>query len=471
MRGERGGDPDGALAPGTLPFVRWGGFVATVLAVAAGCGGGSADELGDAPEVERIAFDAPLSDSVVAIGDQLLAGAGDGTDARGEGSPRLLRSSDLGESWEPVSLPGSPSEMEIDSFGYPRVVEGLAVVGGRALVEPRGADPTAGQPPAGDAYIWTSRDGIEWRGGRVAGPGSDLASIGVDVAGGVLVAGLMTGTSELSDDVDQFELYRSDDDGGSWTRASVSGVELGPGETVELRDVRGLGDGRLVAPYGLWGPAPDSGLSGPSGPRVLESSDGGITWQPGLCPPEAVTADGECILPETAGSLMLRDGQVSVDGGQAWQDPTIDPVPGSDPPADLEGVVELPGGGWLASAVGYETGDQSWGFLLRSDDGLRWRQLLAPDPCHNGAIGRPNSSVSQPVRLGERWLVAYSCDELISPLWSQLYVLSAAGTNPVEVPDSRRDAITYSESLVVGDVVVVPETTEGGTIGVVLLGP
>jgi hypothetical protein len=221
------------------PLVRWGGFVATVVVVAAGCGGGSADELGDAPEVQRIALDAPVSDSVVPIGDQLLASVGDGTHTHGEGSPRLLRSSDRGESWEPVSLPGAPSEMEIDSFGYPRVVEGLAVVAGRALVEPLGADPTAGEPPAGDAYIWTSRDGIEWRGGRVAGPGSDLASIGVEVAGGLLVAGLMTGTSEVANDVDQFELYRSNDDGGSWTRASVSRVELGPGETVELRDVWG----------------------------------------------------------------------------------------------------------------------------------------------------------------------------------------------------------------------------------------
>lgn len=196
---------------------------------------------------------------------------------------------------------------------------------------------------------------------------------------------------------------------------------------------------------------------------MLVSGDGGATWTTAACPAESV--DGRvCEPPDRAGDLLYRGSDVSVDDGRTWQPMAITPPAEPEPDRPrLDGVVEDGSGGWLAAASLSVPSDVSYGFLLRSEDGLRWDQLRHPDPCRSDDIGRPNSSYSVPVRLGDGWLVAYSCLALSTPEIAELLVVPGAEGEPRPVEGSQRDDVAYGEPVALGDTIVVPERPEGGS--------
>jgi hypothetical protein len=328
------------------------------------------------------------------LGRTLLAG---GRGSLGGDGVGLYRSDDLGETWEPAEPPDVPGWIDLHPASPTLVGDGLAAVGGRLRVD----DPAGGLAPAGDAYVWTTADGATWHGGRLTGPGP-WSAVTVHGVEGLLVAATTTGAPRPGAE-QRLELHRSTDDGRSWTRASVTGMTLPSDHEIEVVDLWRLGDGRLAAGLtrSVLGQSNDVP---PPDPIALVSADGGSTWTAAPCPVEPPTPrSGDCRRPDEPAELSLDE-----------IEPPVEAVDVEESPPSLEGAVELPGGGWLAAASAYETGDENHGFVLRSDDGSTWQPVLSPDDCAaRGDIERPNSSYSTPLRFGDRWLVAHTGDDVL----------------------------------------------------------
>jgi hypothetical protein len=487
-------------------MVRWsGGTVAATLLLAAACGDSSGEGAGPPPDVEVIeGVDGP-STNMVAVGDLLLAtpsGTSEGVDGT---SAALYRSEDGGRTWSPVGLPGAPERLHL-GLDQPAVVGDVVVVTGRAMDESEGVS-----VPGGTAYVWTSADGREWRGGAfVEGGMRPFAQVDVHAAADVLVAGLEMG-GDLIDEPSTYRLYRSEDGGGSWAPAHVpADLTIEPGGQMSLVDVWEVDGGRLVADLGLGQivTAPSAGASGPtttgfSGdvgappevvvvgpgdspagtqppsnerptgtPAVLASDDGGATWRLAPCPDDAAYSPEGCQRPEAYGDLRVRkqisERQVSVDGGATWHDLVTD-APRDD--LRIRSVVELDAGGWLATATWDEASDTSEGYLLRSTDGLHWEHLRPASlpPCESS---RPNTGFTDPVAFGDGWLTAYHCRDLITPQLSEVFVLDADGTDVSPVPGTRRTVVEYRTALVAeGEGVVVAERDGSADVDIVRLTP
>jgi hypothetical protein len=170
----------------------------------------------------------------------------------GEGYRAAVGSTDLGATWAPLALPGAPSRLDVRVH----VLDGAAVVGGVDHL----SDPIA-------PYLWTSSDGVTWRGGRAEGVTAP--------AGGVRS---VSGAS------------RQDD--GTYVAVVTDAVDV-----VQV---------------------------------VLTSEDGAV-WRAGDCPREnrvesaclPVATAGELSLPTGEPEVGL----VSLDRGDSWQRPTVGDVP------------------------------------------------------------------------------------------------------------------------------------------------
>lgn len=449
--------------PGPGSHVSWGRSrvvagvcLASLVPGVVACGDEGGDGGGARPQVDVDRFDIGVSlDQPIVLGDTLLAGSG--SHSLGADGVGLYRSDDRGETWEPAEPPGVPGWIDLHLASPALVDDGLAAVSGRLRVE----DPAGGLPPTGDAYVWTTSDGTTWRGGRLTGPGPSVVTVhGVD---GLLVAATTTGRSRPGGE-QRLELYRSADDGASWTRAGVTGLTVLPDQVIEVVDLWRLGDGRLAA--GLSREVLGASSDDPPLDRTaLVSADDGATWTAAPCPVEAPRWSSECRRPDEPAGVTLDE-----------IDPPAEAVDVEEDPPSLEGAVELPGGGWLAAASAQETGDKNHGFVLRSDDGSSWRPILSPDDCAaREDIERSNSWYSTPVSFGEGWLVAYACGDVIGTAESTLYLLDADGTNPTEIPDAALpDGLGYGQPLTVGagdDVLVLAGGDEGSASLVVRLRP
>jgi BNR/Asp-box repeat len=449
---------------------RWPAFLG-LAALAAVLGPANHEDQHRSPvEIRRFELDvAPTQ--LVAVGDVLLANgrAGD----RPSDDPRvwraLLRSTDLGRTWESLTLPAAAPGVTYVLHGPEEVGGGVAVVVGEVDV-----DPSAPTLNGRVAYLWTSADGRTWSGGGFVGvsppTGGNILVRSVD---GVLFAAFDN------------RLHRSTDLGASWTRATVPELPLAAGETAVVSDIWQSNGGRLVTtlvnPQGGGPPMLATGVA-----PVLVSDDGGATWQLDVCPSKSL-GDGSCrrsaraddpgILAgsaaiygtiRTVGRLQIRrtagGEQVSTDGGATWH--IADLRIGADLADDLllQPVVPLDAGGWLAVAsyVG-AGGDFHRDFLLASEDGARWRDLSPGSPCTSEEVQddpdilRPGVSFSAPLRFDESWLVVHTCDSENTSVQTELLLVDASATEATPVPGTRRDVVRYRSPVAVGDTIVMLE--------------
>lgn len=391
-----------------------------------------------------------LTEQLHVVGSTVLAFSA----TAGDQDPELLRSTDLGESWEPLTLPGA-SESPTVAYTSVQVGEELAWV--------TGEDGRSASYPyiAEDVYLWASRDGVEWHGGRlpVTGQPSSLTEPAVGVVGdGTVVAGVVTESGEGDTSV---EMFRSEQAGGAWVPAETPDLAVEGGPTF-FADIWEGDDGRLVAV--LLSDSTEDELT------VLVSDDDGQSWRVGSCPEGSAVDTDECQRVSDSGSLEVGPRGVSVAGGE-WRTPVLEPPPAEGDPQDFgfEEVIELPGRGWLVATSIFLNQEENFGVLARSDDGVTWQQLFADDPCMEDDL---DPEFSQPVRLGTGWLVVHSCladgTEVGRDLvWADLYVLDGAATEPVLLADTRQEDRRYGQPVAVGDVVLVPvyeeDTADGFT--------
>lgn len=453
--------------------------------VAVSCGGAPWSSGGE-PEVEVVeGLDGP-SAPLVAAGDVLLAAPPASEEGVDGTAGALLRSDDRGRTWEPLGLPGAPEHLDLSLEHVPGPDVVVAV--GREVVESLGM-----QVPGGASYVWTSRDGREWRGGPLAADPPPFADVAVESVGDLLVAGVPVG-GDLVHAPSRYVLHRSDDGGATWTPAAVEAdLTIAPGGRMELLDVWEDGD-RLVAHLGLGRLSPGDAAVEPSGgggppstarapsaspsttepppapaggvQAVLVSDDGGSTWRLAPCPAEATDAGGGCARPEAYGDLQVRGDEVSADGGRTWERPTVDGEPVDDE-FSLGTVLELDGGGWLATAR-TDDGDTVEGHLLRSDDGRAWEDLL-PDAGCDASLGY--APFVGPVPFGDGWLVAHGCSDLGDPVSSEAYTIATDGRDVDAVPGTRRTDAVYEDVAVVGDTAVVLADRTEGRADLVLVTP
>ena len=469
------------------------------LLILAACGGAPFSDGGE-PELEVVeGVDGP-SMPLIAVGDVLLAAPTPEESGVDGITAALHRSDDRGRTWEPVGLPGAPTHLEVQLSHLPG--PGLAVVTGREVVESLDM-----QVPGGGTYVWTSADGHAWHGGPLvtdAPPFVDVVVQAPDGDDGVLVAGVAVG-GDLVEVPSRYTLHRSDDGGATWTPAEVrTDLTVAAGGRMELLDTWTTGDGRLVADLGLGpliagtGPGGDDDTVGPGGAgsppptviatggtastlpspppllpvgvqAVLASDDGGQTWSLAPCPPEAVEPDGgSCSRPDTYGELLIRYTDVSVDGGRSWARPTIEGEPVTDE-FSFRHVVELDGGGWLATADD-DNDETIEGYLLRSDDGRTWDDVMpaAEVPCD---VTLDSTGFIGPVPFGDGWLVAHHCSDFHDPVRTEAFTLDADGTNPTAVPGSHRDQARYDTLTLVDGTATLLTTNTDGSTDLVLIAP
>ena len=411
-------------------------------------------------DVRRVELDAAPT-GLVSVGDVLLANGRQGDTSTGDQREwwALLRSTDLGETWASLTLPGAPRGVSYVLDGPEDVGEGVAAVKGVVGVDSSG--PTVSGHVA---YLWASVDGRTWWGGRFAGDGLPIdRNVIVRAAGGMLFAAADT------------QIYRSTDLGVSWSPVSAPDLPLAPGETATVTDLWQTTRGRLVANLGNGDGRPPLLETGPA--PVLVSDDSGMTWHLDVCPSE-VPSNGSCLRdpptgdPEirTAASLQIRrtprGEQVSTDGGAVWRD--VDLHLDAARPSDVFFNVIVPrdDGGWLAVATIDPAGDYDVDLLLASDDGVQWRDLSPNSPCETAQVQEdpdvilPSASFSRPLRFDGRWLVIHTCAGENTLVQSELLLVGGSATEATPVPGTRRDAVAYGSPVAVGDDVVMLEVHE-----------
>jgi hypothetical protein len=392
---------------------------AAVLSAAAACTPGA-----DAPDVAHIEATGLVPRSGrLGLMDAGLVGLRSG---RNDEPDNVVVSHDGGRTWSGAELPGRPDALELVALHVDRH---LAAVAGR---DTEGASTLL--PLAKPQFIvWTTTDGDDWARHVLVTAGGVVGAPTLTAVGPLLVAS----TSSTAG----FNLFTSSDRGASWRRADVSGLDHPPGTNLTpevaaadagtLRIVLGRGDG--------W----------PDGRQVLTSGDDGSTWS-------AVPCDQRCPYAVEAGELSSRMGEISTDGRATWHEADVEPAPPGDGATYPSAVSEVPGG-WLAAAARYDVGDISYGLLLRSGDGRSWRQLLPPDPCAGGDIGRPNSSVGDPTFIDGRWYVTYDCSALSTPVSGVVYGGGADARQFEPVEGTARDGVTFGDPVVDGDRLLIPE--------------
>lgn len=403
------------------------------------------DEAADAVGVprlttERIVVDRPLEPSVVSIRGALLTVA-----ARDDGRappPPLLRSVDAGRTWEQVHLPGAPPRLVMgvgllagDSGGAGElaVVRGCGQVGGGAL------------PPANvGSYLWTSTDGVTWRGGLIGPEVGLVRNHAVEEVGDLLVTLATFETGPV--------LFSSADRGATWRARDLAHLSR-PGDDITLLPPLWSADPR---------PAIRLVMSGPSRTHVggatelLTSFDGGDTWRTDVCGQDPPL----CGLGLQVGDLVLRGWETSTDGGQTWKgielDDDVEEWFGEA--AEMTSIVwaePLPEGGWLALVEGGE--DTSIHVLVRSSDGVHWHRVLPRDDCF---LPYPRARMSEPVLHERSWYVAVTCEH-DDGSWSGVVEVAAEGAERFAPVSSAaiEDPLRLAEPVTVDGAVLVPVTS------------
>jgi hypothetical protein len=356
------------------------------------------------PRVTEIEVEGEQPWEVVGLGRTLVGPAHWESEALRAGAtlwpPRVLVSNDA-RRWRSTPLPGAPPGVQMPTDGIRRVGR-TAVTSG--VVE--GAD-------RNELYVWTSRDGVSWRGGLVTtAPRPAYAPAVVGAKGTLLFA--------TRGEAGHIMIHRSRD-GASWSAGSVEDVGVSGGDSPTLEQLW-TDEGDLV------GLLTFNDNERPS-PVQIRSRDGGATWRHEACP----ATPKHCGLRLAARGLELRGLHASTDRGGSWQRIRFRPAL-----RDAEGVPTLKhlrrvDGGWLLT-LRYSRHQESFQELvLRSADGRTWHRILPRNDCVHRSASSENSELSPPRRLDGHWYITYRCsfwsDGVRDDNVSWIYVSDRAGVH------------------------------------------
>lgn len=417
--------------------MRWGTLAVwpwALVVAAGGCAGGG----GGGPDVGRFEprGDLPDQAAILSSGDGSLAALA-GSEDGGERS--VTFSHDGGRTWRAVVLPDQPVELVVDDFEGPLDGDLIAVAGH----DPTSASPVL--PVARSQFIvWTTTDGDAWNRVLLDTSGPLVGEPAVAMVGPVLVASTSTSVG--------FDVFTSADRGASWQQARVTGLEHVPFQALAVEHADATGEQlRLVVHPTTWSDRRR---------QELTSADGGRSWSAAPCPQD-------CAPPPVRGTPVVKDGQVTTDGGVTWHDIVVEPPPEGDDGPYLSTRVEVEDG-WLAAASSSEVGDIEHGMLLRSSDGRSWRQVLAPEPC---PASRPNTAVGDPVRFRGRWYVTYGCADLGFAVFAVVYQGGDDARSFEPVDGTERDGVNFGPPLTAGDHLLLPEyDADGALVGFTTIG-
>lgn len=164
----------------------------------------------------------------------------------------------------------------------------------------------------------TSSDGVRWEVhedngtfGHLAGTGATGVAARAEDDGGVIALGDVSSGGRTCP-----ALWRSQDEGASWTRVDLDAGTFAAGD---VADVTGAADGLLLAT----GAGTPDGAPGSGAPvMVWASANGGTHWQ--RCTPDDAFFTG----PYGSGgqAVQVLGDQVLVSAGFAYNKPLVDPV-------------------------------------------------------------------------------------------------------------------------------------------------
>ena len=343
---------------------------------------------GDSPfRTVEAGGDAPFG-GIVAVGDVLLGSQGKAFRPSG-----VVRSRDGGRQWAEVRLPDTPQGPE--SYAVAQADDAVVI----AAVMPPGPPTALGFPPRQDVYLWASADGERWNGPHLVEDVAGLSFLSAHSVGDGIAIAVSAG--------DRLVVYTSRDAGRSWHPSAVAGLALGQGEVGDLQQLWQSEDGAFrgrVSFFGTSNPAHESRQA------LVSTTDQGASWkQDELC---GDTRTGRCNHTFRAGRLLARGLETSLDSGAHWVRAALD---GSFEKAiEFTSVAEVGTGGWLGAIRGFSGGGGGpLAWIVRSPDGVHWKPLLGAGldgcPTMPADTDVPSNVATEPVRVGRRWLVSFSC--------------------------------------------------------------
>jgi len=315
----------------------------------------------------------------------------------------VARSTDQGQTWTRVNLPGADDTELLD--GEPE----LAVLGDAVVAY---AEDSSG---GNEMPLWTTVDGDTWQGGLVA--------LSPDVSphpdgGGELPDGRLIIPVVGEDGT--FRMLTSEDDGASWGEDACRPPAV-------QEDRSGGCEGPVRVGRGLW----------LHGQRI--SLDDGRTWKgpitvhPARCGDDPGLNVEDDAGPELSDVVVLADGQ--------WLGSVTDPTR-------------------------CDVSDKTVSNLALSRDGQRWEAVL-PDPCGAAGGLSTVEGFSRPVPLGDGWLVQVRCLMSRNRDHTELYLLDHTGAGPQKVAtmDAAKASLTSHllAPIAIGNIVVVPEVDKRRT--------
>ncbi len=403
-------------------------LVLTLLGVVAlsACGHGT-----PAPTITVIKASSLVPEGVVPAGSVLV-----GPSAGLSEENKLLTSAD-GSHWTPSVLPVQPQHMaalKVEKAGT------LVIASARALLEP--IDPLL---PNGPMFVWTTHDGMNWQGGKIDIELSDGFADLVSIGDLLVIGGSKTGGP--------LNVLTSHDHAKTWRHAGVRAPTFNESQVASI-DGGWSANGNLFTNLDYIGSAAlgkvteTTNSDGTSKKFILESTDEAATWTSHEC----TNSNPICQPQRVAGSLHIRGNEVSLNNGKTWKTPTVDvKAIKHSPPQDPQSI---PSGGWIGSAVDKYGKEQSESYLLRSDNGISWKEMLPHNRCplHEHSQG----GYPTPIFSKGHWYTMYSCFAGTELSFAHVYQANADAKHWKELPQihigkqQAADLFTFKGNFYVG---------------------
>jgi hypothetical protein len=129
------------------------------------------------------------------------------------------------------------------------------------------------------------------------------------------------------------------------------------------------------------------------------------------------TPRGPCSPSVEAGAVIAQGVEVSLDGGQTWEDAVYEPPLDGDPQRVISGfssLVQLPGGAWIGTVAGYiPAGGGPLAWVVHSADGRTWSTVLGSgvNGCTQSPMDtdQPWAQAHQPVLVRDAAIAVFTC--------------------------------------------------------------